>query len=392
MPRISIPLRFNDGTVIRNLDQFKDEFNKYQDEIFKKLQNGDLEKFFEGIYEDDLKNLISYCKSANKSPEQTLNEIAEKLEIKITSPIKSEDITPCDNDIKSYLESDKQSINLNSGECKSDSDIHISSAKSVSGEHGRTLIAISNISIELSDNETIEFSHLIFKGLNSKNTIAISKGNLVFKNITFENVTIIASIKSFLYFENCKIYSSNEGIVIKDESVKCDLDEIKKNVSFEKVETEIILPDKNKNIQKLIEDKKYTEALGLCNKAIELEPNNVVYWGLKGNVLNSFGKYQDAITCYDKAIKLNPNDAVYFNQKGDALSFLKKYPEAIFCYDKAIELEPNNGVYWNNKGYALRFIGRYNDARVCFDKAKELNPHNEDDYWKNKNDVLSRVT
>ena len=342
MPRISIPLKFNDGIIIRNLDKFKDEFNKYQDEIFKKLQNGDLEKFFEGIYEDDLKNLISSCKCANKSPEQTLNEIAEKLEIKITSPIKSEDITPCDNDIKSYLESDKQSINLNSGECKSDSDIHISSAKSVSGEHGRTLIAISNIYIELSDNETIEFSHLIFKGLNSNNTIAISKGNLSFKNVNFENITIVANNESSLSFEKCKIYSSKEGIVIKDESVKYNLDEIKK-VSFEKVETEISFPYIYENIQKLIEDEKYTEALGLCNKAIEFDPNNAVYLKNKNDVLNKIS-----------------NNAAYLKNKNDALNEKSQYKGYyINSFGEKIYLDYSNAAYLKNKNDVLNEKSQY---------------------------------
>ncbi|MHB1697495.1 MAG: tetratricopeptide repeat protein [bacterium] len=392
MTRVSKPLKFNDGTLIRNIEQFKGAFAKYQHEVFKRLIYGDLEKFFYGIYEDDYKNIILSGKSQNKSSEEIIKEIADKLEVQLTSSIKSEDFISCDTDIKEYLEGSNAAINLTLGEWKSDKDILITSCKSVFGEPGRTLISISNISIDLPENETIEFSNLIFKGLNSKNTIVISKGNLSFKNIIFENVTIIASGESSLSFEKCKIYSSKEGIVISDGYVKYNYDDINKNVSFEKVGTEIKTNDFDfEKVKELIDSKQYSEALTYCDKAIEFNPNIADYWNDKGDALRKLSRDDEAIECYDKAIELKPDNADYWNYKGDFLYNLHQHKEAVECYDKAIGLRPDNADYWNHKGDVLQKLSRFDEAGECYDKAIELEPDNAA-YWSHKGDALRKLS
>ena len=62
----------------------------------------------------------------------------------------------------------------------------------------------------------------------------------------------------------------------------------------------------------------------------------------KVRALHNLSKYQEAIEWYDKALKIDPNNILALNNKGLALSNLGKYQEAIEWYDKALKIDPNN--------------------------------------------------
>jgi tetratricopeptide (TPR) repeat protein len=81
---------------------------------------------------------------------------------------------------------------------------------------------------------------------------------------------------------------------------------------------------------------------------------------------------------YSKALEINPNDVAVWTIKGLTLCLLKRYEEAIGCCDKALEIDPNDADAWNNKGTALYNLKRYEDAIRCYDKALKIDPDLED--------------
>ncbi|MGV8175169.1 MAG: tetratricopeptide repeat protein [Methanothrix sp.] len=130
-----------------------------------------------------------------------------------------------------------------------------------------------------------------------------------------------------------------------------------------------------------------TDAIELCNKAIELDPTYSLGWINKGINLIFQQKYDEAVEAYEEAIRLDPGDSSAWSHKGNALSHQRKYDEAVEAYEEAIRLEPDYAFAWNNKGNALCKEGKYNDSIKAFEEAIRLDP----DYacaWNNKGIAL----
>ncbi|MDK2790952.1 MAG: hypothetical protein PWP15_1461 [Methanothermococcus sp.] len=143
----------------------------------------------------------------------------------------------------------------------------------------------------------------------------------------------------------------------------------------------------------------YKEAIKCYDKALELNPNNIMAKNNKNKVLEKLkeneklGKinnliskgnnaidnkdYEPALKYYNEALKIDPNITSIWNNKGLTLHYLGRYSEAIECYNKALELDPNNTIAWCNKGSSLYELNKYIEAIKCYDKALEIDPNNE---------------
>jgi serine/threonine protein kinase len=130
------------------------------------------------------------------------------------------------------------------------------------------------------------------------------------------------------------------------------------------------------------------EAIGCCDKALEINRRDAKAWNNKGIALASLGNLPEAIRCYDKALEINSREAKAWNNKGIILLTLGKYQEAIRCYDKALEINPRYDRAWNNKGVSLGTHGNSQEAIGCCDKALEINPRYFE-AWNNKGLALA---
>ena len=54
----------------------------------------------------------------------------------------------------------------------------------------------------------------------------------------------------------------------------------------------------------------------------------------KGVTLNGLGKYNDSIVNFDKALAIDPKNVLALNEKGNAFGGLGNYIQAISSYDK----------------------------------------------------------
>ena len=105
----------------------------------------------------------------------------------------------------------------------------------------------------------------------------------------------------------------------------------------------------------------------------------------KGVAKYEQGDYRGAIQDYNKAIELDPNDHMTYGVRVLAKSKLGDYRGAIEDYNKAIELlgktnltDPLDklllGEYYYNRGVTKSDLGDYRVALQDFNKAIELNP------------------
>jgi tetratricopeptide (TPR) repeat protein len=127
---------------------------------------------------------------------------------------------------------------------------------------------------------------------------------------------------------------------------------------------------------KLLDSKKYNEALSVYDTILGLNPNHAVAWNNKGIALFELGRVNEAISAYNRALSNNPHDANSWINKCTALQKLGKHDDAIIACDRALEINSNRENYWNFRGLSLFKLGRYAEALAAFDKALTINPNN----------------
>eukprot|EP01120_Amphizonella_sp_Union-15-10_P017108 TRINITY_DN9402_c0_g1_i1.p1 TRINITY_DN9402_c0_g1~~TRINITY_DN9402_c0_g1_i1.p1 ORF type:complete len:565 (+),score=142.25 TRINITY_DN9402_c0_g1_i1:49-1743(+) len=89
-------------------------------------------------------------------------------------------------------------------------------------------------------------------------------------------------------------------------------------------------------------EKNYSEAIKLFTSAIELNPNDHVFYSNRSGAYASDGKYEEALKDAEKCIEIKSDWAKGYSRKATALVFLGDNDEAIEACKKGLELEPGN--------------------------------------------------
>ena len=85
-------------------------------------------------------------------------------------------------------------------------------------------------------------------------------------------------------------------------------------------------------------------------------------------------RYDEALAAIDKALEIDPNDAIFWNNKGYALNGLKRYDEALAVFDRALEIDPDEALAWKNRGETHSRLGDRHEALAHLRKAVKLDP------------------
>lgn len=111
------------------------------------------------------------------------------------------------------------------------------------------------------------------------------------------------------------------------------------------------------------------EAFEYYEKALELEPDSVVYLNHMGMAYREEGDYEKAMKYYMKAYEIDP-DYPELNASIGAWYIFKDEPEQAISYlEKAIELDPTLAVGYGNLSMAYAMAGDYETAREYMRKA-----------------------
>jgi tetratricopeptide (TPR) repeat protein len=81
------------------------------------------------------------------------------------------------------------------------------------------------------------------------------------------------------------------------------------------------------------------------------------------------GNYSQAITYYDKALAIDPKNVLAIIGKGYALDNIGNHTKAVMYYDKALAIDPRYIADLTHKGNFLIGIGNYKLAIMYFDKG-----------------------
>jgi len=101
-------------------------------------------------------------------------------------------------------------------------------------------------------------------------------------------------------------------------------------------------------------------------------------WKNNGNAAFQKGNNAEAVKCYSKAIEIDPNNHVYFTNRATAYAAMQEWEKALPDADKAVTLKNDWVKGWFRKGQALVGLKRYDDAVDAYKRAVELDPKNED--------------
>uniref|UniRef100_A0A9J8BIM0 Small glutamine-rich tetratricopeptide repeat-containing protein alpha n=1 Tax=Cyprinus carpio carpio TaxID=630221 RepID=A0A9J8BIM0_CYPCA len=92
----------------------------------------------------------------------------------------------------------------------------------------------------------------------------------------------------------------------------------------------------------------FSAAVEFYSKAIQLNPQNAVYYCNRAAAYSKLGNYAGAVQDCEQAIGIDPNYSKAYGRMGLALASLNKYSEAVSYYKKALELDPDNDTYKAN--------------------------------------------
>ncbi|XP_051846568.1 small glutamine-rich tetratricopeptide repeat-containing protein beta-like [Antechinus flavipes] len=133
------------------------------------------------------------------------------------------------------------------------------------------------------------------------------------------------------------------------------------------------LKDEGNNHMK---EENYGAAVDCYTQAIELDPNNAVYYCNRAAAQSKLGHYSDAIKDCERAIEIDSKYSKAYGRMGLALTAMNKYEEAITSYQKALDLDPENDSYKSNLKIAeqkLREVASPTGTGLSFDMASLIN-------------------
>jgi tetratricopeptide (TPR) repeat protein len=94
-----------------------------------------------------------------------------------------------------------------------------------------------------------------------------------------------------------------------------------------------------------------------------------------GILLMSMKEYQQAEILLQKAIFLDPKNVVALDYLGSLNTVLDRHDRAISCYSKIIEISPNSYDAHVHRGFSFMLLDHFVDSRSDFEKALEIRPN-----------------
>lgn len=168
-----------------------------------------------------------------------------------------------------------------------------------------------------------------------------------------------------------------------------------------------------KEIDLLIVNKNYDQAIQLINKQLGTSPNADLYFK-KGIIYSNLQNYQEALNAYSQALLIKPNNVEVLSEMAENLATLGNQQDAAEFYKKAIQLDPDNltlkaklgrvyinqkenrtaynifgeiytkdstNVYWNKQlAYCSYQIRQKHQAISLYNKVLEANPRDFSTY------------
>ena len=129
-------------------------------------------------------------------------------------------------------------------------------------------------------------------------------------------------------------------------------------------------------------ERDWQQAARYYQQAIEIAPQQFLYYYNLGEVQIKLDCWQEALKSYQQAAQLEPNNANIQHNLGEIYSHEVAWQDAVKAYQKAIAIGTKNSWTYHNLGYALLQLEQWESAAAAFSKAIAL----KDDFvWSHYN-------
>jgi len=123
-----------------------------------------------------------------------------------------------------------------------------------------------------------------------------------------------------------------------------------------------------------MEEKKYTQAIKLFKKAIEINPNDDDAYGQLAVSYFNISKYDTSEVYCIKALNLNPENMPAIDHLAGIYYIKNDYAKAISIFKKTIELNPGNIRPYTNISVCYLNLGKNDSAIYYLNKAISIDP------------------
>ncbi len=104
-------------------------------------------------------------------------------------------------------------------------------------------------------------------------------------------------------------------------------------------------------------------------RAIELNANYAIVYGMYGMFLDSMGRFDESLAAHQRAQSLDPLSPIINAGLGLRLYFARQYDSAVEYYWKTLETDPNFALAHQRLGWAYVQKGMFEEAVAAFQKA-----------------------
>lgn len=118
----------------------------------------------------------------------------------------------------------------------------------------------------------------------------------------------------------------------------------------------------------------HLKAIELLDKALELEPNNKLYWYNLAHVYLTLGQYYKAAERFERVLDFDPHSALTLYSLGLALSKHGSHQAALDRLQQALEINPEYEDAHYQLGTVYRALGRLDEATVAYERCLSFNP------------------
>jgi|GEM_PF-5965910 len=124
--------------------------------------------------------------------------------------------------------------------------------------------------------------------------------------------------------------------------------------------------------RKFFKGREYEKAIDAFSSLIEVEPDNIDAYSMRGLAYGHIFRYLDAIKDFDLVIFFDSQDFGAYNNRALSYYKLEEFDRAIEDYDTAIELKPDEALFYSNRGLCYFHKQQYKKAIDDYNTAIAL--------------------
>ena len=159
---------------------------------------------------------------------------------------------------------------------------------------------------------------------------------------------------------------------VKDAGISCD--KIEALAQRLDVEHQDPRPKETSELDALIEQQKFDDAIKACLSLMETYPSSAVLNITLGKCYCELGQAETAISCYEKATEYQPKWTAGFVMLGQIYSAQGNTDQAIISYQKVLKINPDCAEIHFNVGEILKNKGEIDAAIESYQRVIKIDP------------------